>query len=191
MDDGLFAIERVQKGLYSLLELHECDVELQNGPVLRSVPESQSSERLRDRNPSDKWWQSAALSAPTLEGWDAKSISENAESRQMISLQGPSSETRTNDRPRDSTHGAELNVMLEANDQSMSADTSEQKPQDADQALQLIRMQYQEALYFSKVSNFTLPFRIRWLTSGRLPWHIFLRDHCLELEQVRKRNRID
>ena len=160
MDEGLFAIERVQKGLYSLLELHEFDVELQHGPSSYSVPESHSPEKLKNRNPSDKWWQSAALSAPTLEESDAKWVPGNVESRQTVSLQGSSSELLTNDRLQNSPCGAEVNVMLETNSQSISADKPEQKPQDTDQALQLIRTQYQEALYFSKVSKFTLLFRI-------------------------------
>ena len=181
-DDRLYAVERVQDGIYAICRL---EVWVTSG-ILKGLETGATSCYLgqrapikeRVRIPTDKWWRGAAIEPETKVHYHISSA-QKAPSIHLC-LQKPVHKTcppmllvgqnQSNKSPEEA--GCSLGGMIE------------ETTQEPEEMLAMIRSQYQESLYASKVSfcHYTI---LRFPTNFRRPhWHTLPRDLYPELVRL-------
>lgn len=182
-DDRLYAVERVQDGIYALCRLGLwVTFELLQGLQIEATSCSIGQRaRIKEplRIPKDKWWQGAAIEPETKTLYHISSAQKAPGIR--LCLQKPVNNTfppillagqeQSDKSPEEA--GLSLGGMIEE---------TTQEPEDI---LAMIRSQYQESLYASKVSfcQYTLFRRITNFIR-RPHWHTLPRDLCPELVRL-------
>lgn len=148
---ALYAIERLAKGLYALCKLAEWVTiealgELDTASSTSRVKRRQSREQM---NPHDNdWWRDAAV--PKVAG-DGRPRSSKASAflGARLSLKAPRAE---NSVPVSNISSSELALEPLQASTEMSIEPGTSSPaQPPEEIFSLLRVQYQEALYFSKV----------------------------------------
>ena len=182
-DDRLYAVEKVQDGIYALCRLGLW-VKLR---MLRDLqPEATNCylgqrSRLEERhpNPMKKWWQCAAIEPEPKVSHHVSRAQKDPKIR--LCLQKP-------------VHNTCLPTLLVGQKQSNKpsdegqyslGDMVEGSTQEPEEMLAMIRSQYQESLYGSKVSSCHCTI-LRFFTNfnRRLHWHTLPRDLYLELVRL-------
>ena len=182
IDDGLFAIEHVQEGIYAMCRLGDW-VSLSTLERLRTIPVDIVRPQKKQRQeqpglPANKWWNTAAidLSPENRNGRSKKSCVEKTSAVQLC-LQ------TTQQKPTTLAQVAQDISQPVSQDQTGNTvtDMKEEAAQDPEEVLRMVRAQYQEALYASKVRLFCCT------NSGHVPdctlsrrWHISQKGHCPE-----------
>ena len=182
-DDRLYAVEKVQDGIYALCRLGLWVTlrtlrDLQTGATNCYLGQRSRLEE-RHPNPLEKWWQCAAIE-PEPKVSDHVSRTQK-DPKIRLCLQKP-------------VHNNCLHTLLVGQKQSNKpseegqyslGDMVEGSTQEPEEMLAMIRSQYQESLYESKVS-FCHCIILRFFTNlnRRLHWHILLRDLYLELVRL-------
>ena len=179
-DDRLYAVERVQEGIYALCRL---ELWVTTG-LLKGLQAEATSCSLgqrarikeRPRSPTDKWWRGAAIEPEPRVPYHESSAQKA--SRVRLCLQKPVHNTcppmpligekQSNKPPGEA--GSSLGGMME--------DTT----QEPEEMLAMIRSQYQDFLYASKVSfcYYTIS-HIATNFIQRPHWHTLPRDLYPEL----------
>ena len=182
-DDRLYAVEKVQDGIYALYRLglwvtSRMLRDLQ-GRATNCYSGPRSRLEARHPNPLDKWWQGAAIESEPKVSHPVSSIQKAPRIRLCLH------------KPVHNTCPPVLLVGQEQSDKSpeevayslggMIEDTT----QEPEEMLAMIRSQYQESLYASKVS-FCHCTILRFFTdfNRRLHWHTLRRDLYLELVRL-------
>ena len=176
-----YAVEQVRPGTYALCQLCAW-VKLKDLEKLILGSKSQSQSHVlnleKDILPGDKWWHKAAIqsegampSAKRRKSWTARGfqLCLNAPVHQS-SLAASSEEMKTRrEEPLAISDDTTQDVSLQSN------------AQNADEILDMIRTQYQEALYMSQV-RFSPSFDHDGNTDRvRHHWRIMRKDHYLAL----------
>ena len=174
-DDRLYAIERVQDGTYALCRLglwvtSKCLQGLQTGATSCSLGQrARIKERLR--SPTDKWWRGAAIEPEPKVLYHVSSAQQAPGIR--LCLQKPITNTCS---PMLLASQKESNKSPEEAGCSLG-DMIEETIQEPEEMLAMIRSQYQDSLYASKVSfcNYAIS---RTITNfiRRPHWHTLPRD---------------
>ena len=182
-DDRLYAVEKVQYGIYALCKLGlwvtlRMLKELRTGATNCYLGQRSRLEE-QHRNPTDKWWQGAAIEPEPKVSHHI--FSTQKASRIRLCLQKPVHNTC----PAVLLVGQkQSNQTPEEGEYSMGG-MIEETTQEPEEMLAMIRSQYQESLYASKVSfcHCTMP---RFFTNlNRRPrWHTLPRDLYLELVRL-------
>ena len=182
IDGGLSAIEHVQDRIYAMCRLGNW-VSVNMLDQLHTVPTD--SVRLQKRQDQEqpgfsenKWWSTAAIDFE-FESKHDQSNNSGAEKTRVVQL----CLQRT---PRKPITPAQITQEISQpapQDQTGNVMTSmvETAAQDPEEVFKMVKAQYQEALYASKVGNFLHEFlsHITDCKSSR-PWHILQKGHCLE-----------
>ena len=186
IDDGLFAIERVQEGIYAMCRLGSWVTEttlerLQIIPVDIARPQ----ERQFRKQPGlgeNSWWSTAVVDfRPESRGGSGKDSGLKKTRGVQLCLHMPQQNPAI---PAQLTQEVSASIM-EAQIGNAFEDTVKEAAQDPEELLKMVRTQYQDALYTSKVrlssySNTT------FTTDSSLSrrWHISRKDPYLELEPL-------
>lgn len=182
IDDGLFAIERVQEGIYAICRLGNW-VSVDTLARLQTVPIDIVRPRKRQHQgqpglPGDKWWSTAAIAFRSETICDQGKKSSGEKSRGVrLCLQPAQQEPTT---PAQITQEISQPVLQDQTGNVLT-DMVEEAAQDPEEVLKAVRVQYQEALYASKVKRFSCTsfgLITDCLSSRR--WHILQKGHCLE-----------
>lgn len=179
-DDRLYAVEKVQDGIYALCRLgvwvtSRMLKDLHTGATNCYLGQRSRLEE-RHRNPTDKWWQGAAIEQEPKVSLHMSSAQKVPEIR--LCLQKP-------------VHNTSPPVLLVGQKQSSKTPEEgeyslggviEETTQEPEEMLAMVRSQYQESLYASKVSFWHCTI-LRFFTNlNRRPhWHTLPRDLYLEL----------
>lgn len=153
IDDGLFAIERVQEGIYAICRLGNW-VSVDTLARLQTVPIDIVRPRKRQHQgqpglPGDKWWSTAAIAFRSETICDLVKKSSGEKSRGVrLCLQPAQQELTT---PAQITQEISQPVLQDQTGNVLT-DMVEEAAQDPEEVLKAVRVQYQEALYASKSS---------------------------------------
>ena len=182
IDDGLFAIEHVQEGIYAMCRLGDW-LNLNTLERLQTVPVDivrPQKEQLQEQPglPADKWWSTAAINLRPEDRNDrSKKSGVEKTSAVRLCLQ------TTQQNPTTLVHVAQdiSQPVSQSQTGNLVADTVEEAAQDPEEVLRMVRAQYQEALYASKVRLFccTNSGHFTDCISSRR-WHISQKGHCPE-----------
>ena len=185
VDGRLHAIERVQIGLYALcklcvwVDLHA--LEGLNALLVKHGPQKRKAVHGQSTMSQGEWWRPAATSLDIVYKTNDGSISAITKPLgARLCLQRPVQDDRSPSPAipeviRPTTPKPVENLL----DGSM-----EQPPRDPEDIYSMIRLQYQEALYASKVrlSCYLSPTHVADYSIRHL-WHTLQKDRCLGLEQ--------
>ena len=178
---SLFAVERVQHGIYALCKLAECvKLEVFEKSTSRSLGcISRTPLRRRQNGPSKAdWWSNAAIE---VHGTDPNTHPRVPEARlvrnvQLCMQQPPHLLSPADFEPREKqplNHGGSENLVQDC------VVLNEHQPADCgallpEEIYEMIRVQYQEALYMSKVTELA---HFIWIGSNcsRRHWHTLQR----------------
>lgn len=181
-DDGLFAIERVREGFYAICRLGNWIgmnmlEQLETVPIRIAPPQKrQCQEQLEF--PGDEWWSTAAIDfwSKDRSGQDKTLGVEKTRGVRLclqMAQQTPTTKARiTQELPQ---------IMLQDHTEIVMPDVVVEAVQNPEEVFKMIRVQYQEALYASKVMHVscTSPAITTDCESSRR-WHILQRGLCLE-----------
>lgn len=153
-DDGLFAIERVQEGVYAICRL--CNwvgvnmlEQLQTVPIGIVRPQKRQCQEQLEL-PGDGWWKTAAIDfwSKDRDGQDKKSgVGKTRGVRLCLQMaqQKPTSQAQI---------AQEISQpMLQDQTENAMTDMVVEPVQEPEEVFKMIRVQYQEALYASKVMH--------------------------------------
>ncbi len=183
VDDRLYAVERVQDGIYAICRL---GVWVTSG-ILQGLQTGATScylgqrARIKEqlRIPTDKWWRDMAIELEPKVHYHVSSAQKAPSIR--LCLQKPVHKTCP---PMLSVGQNQSNKSPEEAGCSLSG-IREETTQEPEKMLALIRSQYQESLYASKVSfcHYTI---LRFITNfiRRPHWHTLPRDLYPELVRL-------
>lgn len=157
IDDGLFAIERVREGIYANCRLGNW-VTMNALERLQTIPMDvvrlQKRQRQEQGRPQgDQWWGSAAIGIKFEDSCKVRKDPDMDKNRGMrlflhmpqIKLTTPAQETQE---LSSSVLQSQTGNVLE---DTVEKDTVEKAAQDPEEVLKMVRTQYQDALYTSKV----------------------------------------
>ena len=179
-DDRLYAVEKVQDGIYALCRLglwvtSRMLRDLQSGATNCYLGHR---SRFEERHPNliDKWWQGAAIGSEPKVSHPVSSIQKAPRIR--LCLHKPVHNTC----PPMLLAGQEQSTKLPEEVAYSPGGVIEDTTQEPEEMLAMIRSQYQESLYASKVS-FCHCTILCFFTNfhQRLHWHTLRRDLYLEL----------
>lgn len=153
-DDGLFAIERVQEGIYAICKLGNW-VTFNSLERLQAVPIDIVRPRKKQRQeqpglPEDKWWCTAAIDLSSEIGYDRDNKSGIAKTYGVrLCFQ------TTQQKPIVPAQITQEIPQTVSKDQigNVSTHMVEEAAQDPEEVFRMVRAQYQEALYASKVRH--------------------------------------
>ncbi len=182
-DDRLYAVERVQDGIYALCRLGLWVTSrllegLQSEATSCSLGQrARINERLR--SPTDKWWRGAAIEPEPKVLYHISSAQEAPRIR--LCLQKPVHNTCP---PMPMVGQKQSNKSPEEAGCSLGG-TIEETTREPEEMLAMIRSQYQESLYASKVSfcHYTILCIITNFVC-RPPWHTLPKDLYPELVRL-------
>lgn len=186
VDDRLFAIERVQEGIYATCRLgHWVTVDTLERLQTISIDVTSLQKRQRQEQPrlkGGKWWSTAAIDFRPNTRNDPGSISGVERTRGVrLCLQMPQQKSIT---PAQIAQEISPPVLQDQNGNALK-DMVEEAAQGLEEVLKMVRAQYQEALYASKAR---LPpstnFGSTTDSSKSRRWHILRKGPCLELEPL-------
>ena len=184
VDDGLFAIERIQEGIYALCRLGNwVTVTTLERLKIASMDIAHPQKRHLPEQPRlqvDNWWSTATIDNRRAGSCGpSKGMGIRKTRGVRLCLQLPQQESTT---PGQITQEKSQSIFQGQNENVLK-DMMEDGAQDPVEVLKMVQAQYQESLYTSKVS---LPCNTNIsLTANFSPshhWHILRKDHCLELE---------
>ena len=177
----LYAVEQVRPGIYALCRLSAWvtlkDLERLN---LESKSHSKLSKLEKVNQPGDKWWHKA-----TIESKGAVSLAKRCKSwpaaRFELCLKAPIHQSPLAASPEENFCETRQEEPLAVSDNMMQDILPQGNAQNANEIFNMIRSQYQEALYMSQVRSNSL-FGLHDNTDGsRHHWRIMRKDHCLAL----------
>ena len=158
LDDGLFAIERAEEGIYAMCRLgHWVDKNMLERLLVVPVDVARPQKRQSQEQPrlhGNSWWSIAAIGFMRESNCDPGKNSGVGKTRGVrLCLQMPQQKL---------TAPAQVNQEIEASIMQSQVDVSlesmvEEVAQDPEEILRTVRTQYQEALYASKVSFLSCP----------------------------------
>ena len=186
VEDDLYAVERVQEGIYAICRLGNW-VSVKMLERMQTIPID--SVRLQKRQhkeqpglPGDKWWSTAAIGFRPEERYDQDEKRAVEKTRGLrLYLQRPQKKptilaqiTQEISQP-----------VLEDQTGNLLTDLVEEAVQDPEEVLKLVRVQYQEALYASKVRHSSCT-NIGHITDRIFSrrWHTLQKGHCPEYERL-------
>ena len=179
-DDRLYAVEKVQDGIYALCRLglwvtSRMLKDLQVGATNCYLGQRSRLED-RHRNPTEKWWQSAAIEPKPKVSLHTSSAQKAPGIR--LCLQKPVHNTC----PPVLLVGQKQPHKSPGEGDYLLGGMIEETKQEPEEMLAMVRSQYQESLYASKVSYCHCTI-LRFFTNlNRRPhWHTLPRDLYLEL----------
>ena len=182
-DDRLYAVERVRDGIYALCRLGLWVTSrllqgLQSEATSCSLGQ-RTRIKERPRSPTDKWWRAAAIEPEPKVLYHVSSAEKAPRIR--LCLQKPVHNTCP---PMPLVGQKQSNKSSEEAGYSLG-DMIEETTQEPEEMLAMIRSQYQDSLYASKVSfsHYTI---LRLITNfiRRPHWHTLQRDPYLELVRL-------
>ena len=156
--DRLFAVERVQEGVYAMCRLGTwVGVNMLEQLQTVSVDTARSQKRQRWEQlglPGDEWWNTAAADfwSKDRDGQGKDSGVEKARGVRLC-LQMAQKEPTT---PAQTTQEISQPVLQDQTEKVVT-DMVVEAVQDPEEVFKMIRVQYQEALYASKVKHFSCP----------------------------------
>lgn len=183
IDEGLYAVERVQREIYAICRLGDW-VTVNMLERMQTVPIDIVCQPRRRRQeqpelPGDKWWSTAAIGPRPEHRYDqGKKIGVEKTRGVRLCLQRP---------PQKPTTPIQIiqeisRPVLQDQTGTLMTDMVAGEAQDPEEVLKMVRDQYQEALYASKVwLSYTIFAPITDCMSSR-HWHILRKGPCLELE---------
>lgn len=153
IDEGLFAVERVQGGIYAMCRLGDW-VTVNTLERMQTIPIDIAPQPKRNRQeqpglPGDNWWGTAAIGSRREHKYDrGKKIDVEKTRGMRLCLQGP---------PHTPTAPSQIfqeTSQPVSQDQTQNVLTGmvEEAAQNPEEVLKMVRDQYQEALYASKSS---------------------------------------
>ena len=153
--DGLFAIERVQEGIYATCRLGDW-VSVSTLARLKTVSTDivrPQRRQLQEQSglPADKWWSTAAIESRSENKYDqGKKLGAKKTRTVRLCLQTAQQKPTTWD-----SIAQDISQPI-SQDQTgrILTDMVEEAAQDPEEVLKMVRAQYQEALYASKVRLF-------------------------------------
>ena len=182
-DDRLYVVERVQDGIYAVCRLGLWVTSRLLKGLQTEATNCSLDQKARinggPRSPTDEWWLGAAIEPEAKVQYHVSSTQKAPKIR--LCLQKPVHDTRPpmpligQDRSNKSTEevGSSLGGMIE------------ETTQEPEEMLAMIRSQYQESLYASKVSFcHYIIFRIITKFIRRPHWHTLRRDLYPELARL-------
>ena len=184
IDDGLFAIERIQEGIYALCRLRNW-VTVDSLEPLQIVPMDVARPQKRQypeqpRLQADNWWSTATVQNRRVDRrGSSKDMGFEKTGAVQLCLQVPHQRSTT---PTQITQEVSQSISQDQIEDVVNV-LMEDGSQDPMAVLKMVQAQYQESLYTSKVS--LLYCTNISLTANVFPsrhWHILRKDPCLELE---------
>lgn len=152
IDDGLFAIERVQEGIYAMCRLGKW-VTVHAIEQLHIIPVDIAKPRKRQchkqpRVRQNSWWSAATVDFKSPSRYDPSKDAGFEKTREVrLCLQKPQQCSNT---PAQDTQEI-LPSIMQGQAESSVRDTLQEAAQDPEEVLKMVRAQYQDALYTSKV----------------------------------------
>ena len=174
IDDGLFAIERVQEGIYAMCRLgkwvtvHAIE-QLHIIPVDIAKPQKRQCHK-QPRVRHNSWWSAATVDLMSPSRHDPSNdpgFEKTCEVR--LCLQKPQQCLNT---PAQDTQEIPPSIMQDQAESSVR-DTLQEAAQDSEEVLKMVRAQYQDALYTSKVRLPLIQISVSLLTTFEVVLGIF------------------
>ena len=150
--DGLFAIERVQEGIYAMCRLGKWVTvnaieQLHTIPVGIANPQKRQGHK-QPRIWQNSWWSAAAIDFKSPTRYDPSKDAGFKKTREVrLCLEEPQ---QCSNIPAQETQEIPPSIM-QGQAESSVRDTLHEAAQDPKEVLNMVRAQYQEALYTSKV----------------------------------------
>ena len=152
INDGLFAIERVQEGIYAMCRLGNWVTvnaieQLHIIPVDIANPQKRQCHK-QPRIRQNSWWSAAVVDFKTPSKYDPSKDPGFKQTREVrLCLHKPQQCSNT---PAQDTQEIPPSIM-QGQAESSVRDTLQEAAQDPEEVLKMVRAQYQDALYTSKV----------------------------------------
>ena len=156
INDGLFAIERVQEGIYAMCRLGKW-VTVNAIEQLHIIPVDTANLQKRQchkqpRIRQNSWWSAAAIDFKSLSRYDPSKDAGFEKTREVrLCLQKPQQFSNT---PAQDTQEILPSIMqgqAEGSIRNTLQEAAQEAAQDPEEVLKMVRAQYQDALYTSKV----------------------------------------
>lgn len=156
IDDGLFAIELVQEGIYAMCRLARwATLDTLERLQITSMETARRQKRQSQEQPrlrGNSWWSAAAIDLKPAIGYDPSGDYDFKKIRGVrLCLQKPEQRSTS---PAQATHEMPP-VDMQRQVGNTLDDTLQEAAKDPEEVLKTVRTQYQDALYASKVG---LPF---------------------------------
>lgn len=152
-DDGLFAVERVQDGVYAICGLGNWvtvnSLKRLKAVTIDIVPPRRRRRQEQPGHPGDKWWSTAAVDSSFGNGCDGYEKTAKTYGVRLC-LQ------TTKQKPIVPAQITQKIPQSSSKDQTRNVPTDimDEVAQDPEEVFKMVRAQYQEALYASKVKHF-------------------------------------
>ena len=187
INDALFAIEHVEDRIYAMCRLGKW-VTVKTLQQLHNVPIDIVRPRKRQPQeqpglPGDKWWSTAAIDFNPENRYDQGKESGVEDTRAVrLCLQPAQQKSAAPAQITQEISQPVLQPVLQDQTENIMTDVVEAAAQEPEEVFRMIRVQYQEALYTSKVGIF--PHEFSDITDCKLSrhWPILQKAHCLEHE---------
>ena len=183
-NDGLFAIERVQEGIYAICRL-AIWVTLDTFDRLQITPTNIARRQKRQfqehpRLWENSWWSTAAIDLKPASEFNLSEYSNFEKTRAVrLCLQKPEQISTTI--PAQVTQEPPP-VDIQGQIGNSLDDTLQEAAKDPEKVLNMVRTQYQDALYASKVRLSIINISLTTDSSLSRLWHTLRKGPCLELE---------
>lgn len=165
-DGRLFAIERVQEEVYAMCRLGSwVGVNMLEQLQTLSIDTARPQKRQRQEQlglPGDEWWNTAAADSWS-KGRDGQGKKSGVEKTHGVRLRLQMTEQKPTAQAQTTQEISQ--AVLQETSEKVVTDMVVEAVQDPEEVFKMIRVQYQEALYASKVRHFSCPSPAALLTA--------------------------